>query len=132
MCCFGYCFKPFSTMRKLVIVILFSHLLLACTNDSESDLIEIEEEVSISYETHIQQIFANNCTGCHNDPPVNGAPFALNTYERVKNAVENGNVLTAIKRQTGASAAMPPSGRLPQTTIDVIEQWADEGFLRQP
>lgn len=118
-------------MRKLLFITLLCLVLVSCSNDSESDLIEPMEENSLSYQTHIQQIFANNCTGCHSDPPVNGAPFALNTYERVKNGVENGNVLTAIKRQTGVSAAMPPSGRLPQTTIDLIEQWADEGFLQQ-
>lgn len=110
---------------------LFCILSVSCTNDSESDLMEPDTDSSPSYETDIRPIIANNCLGCHSDPPVNGAPFSLNTYDRVKDRTENGNLLTAINRQTGESAAMPPTGRLPQATIDRIEQWADEGFLEQ-
>lgn len=117
-------------MRKEILFVTLIGLSFgSCTNDSESDLTEPDSPTVVSYEANIKQIIGNNCTGCHKDPPVNGAPFALNTYDRVRNGTENGNVLASMKRQTGASAAMPPAGRLPQATIDLIEKWADEGFL---
>lgn len=119
-------------MRKeILLATLVSLLFGSCTNDSESDLREPDSPTAVSYEANIKQIMGNNCVGCHNDPPVNGAPFALNTYERVRDRTEKGNLLAAMKRQTGEPAAMPPSGRLPQATIDLIEKWAHEGFLEQ-
>lgn len=119
-------------MRKKILLLSFLGLLFgSCTNDSESDLREPDSPTVVSYEANIKQIMGNNCVGCHNDPPVNGAPFALDTYDRVRDRTENGNLIAVMKRQTGESAAMPPTGRLPQATIDLIEQWADEGFLEQ-
>ena len=121
-------------MKNIIsITALIGIFFISCTSDSESDLTEPDSDpdAPVSYEANIKQIIAGNCLGCHSDPPVNGAPFALNTYERVKQATDNGNLLVSIKRQTGESAAMPPAGRMPQATIDLIEQWADEGFLQQ-
>jgi cytochrome c5 len=121
-------------MRREILILSLVYIISAsCTNDSESDLIPMEPEnpETVSYEATIKQIIANNCLGCHKAPPINGAPFALDTYARLMDRVENGNVIVAIKRQTGEPAAMPPQGRLPQATIDLIEQWADEGFLEQ-
>ncbi|MDT7828639.1 hypothetical protein RQM65_08180 [Pricia sp. S334] len=119
-------------MKKAIpLVILIGVLFVSCSNDSESDLMDPDPDGPISYEANIKQIIGNNCLGCHSAPPVNGAPFALTTYDQVRNSTENGNLLAAIKRQTGESAAMPPAGRLPQSTIDLIEQWADEGFLER-
>ncbi len=119
-------------MRKEILIVTLIGLLLgSCTNDSESDLREPDSPPVSSYEASIKQIISNNCVGCHQDPPINGAPFALNTYNRVRDRTEKGNLLFAMKRQTGEPAAMPPAGRLPQSTIDLIEQWADEGFLEQ-
>lgn len=119
-------------MRKEILIVSLIGLLLgSCTNDSDSDLREPDSPTTASYEANIKQIISNNCVGCHTDPPINGAPFSLNTYDRVRDRLEKGNLLAAMKRQTGEPAAMPPGGRLPQATIDLIEQWADEGFLKQ-
>ncbi len=119
-------------MRKEILLVTLIGLLFgSCTNDSESDLREPDSPTAVSYEANIKQIISNNCVACHKDPPVNGAPFALNTYDRVRDKTEKGNLLSAMKRQTGEPAAMPPAGRLPQATIDLIEQWADEGFVEQ-
>lgn len=119
--------------NAISIVALIGILFISCTSDSESDLTEpnSEPDAPVSYQANIRPIIASNCLGCHSAPPLNGAPFALNTYERVKQSTENGNLLVSIKRQTGESAAMPPAGRMPQATIDLIQKWADEGFLQQ-
>ncbi len=115
----------------MLIVTLVCIVFSSCTNESESDLMEPDTTSTLSYEANIKQIIGNNCLGCHSAPPVNGAPFSLDTYDRVRDKVENGSLITVINRQTGESAAMPPTGRLPQATIDLIEQWADEGFIEQ-
>ncbi len=119
-------------MGKAISILIFIGILfISCSNDSESDLTEPNTTSPLTYEANIKQIIGSSCLGCHGDPPVNGATFSLDTYDRVKDITENGNLIKAINRQTGELGAMPPTGRLPQSTIDRIEQWADEGFLEQ-
>ncbi len=109
-----------------------------CANDSESDLLDLPTEntddtagededqgVSVTFSTDIQPIIANNCLGCHSNPPRNGAPFPLVTFQQVSS--RSAGVLRTISLQTGQPGAMPPSGRMPQASIDLIEQWIQEG-----
>ena len=104
-------------------------LIMSCSSDSESDIIEItDQETPISYNTNIKTIISNNCLGCHSDPTKNGAPFSLTNYDQVLVRAQNGQLLRSINRQTGESRAMPPSGRLPQATIDLVDQWIQEDF----
>jgi hypothetical protein len=80
---------------------------------------------SVSWQADIRLIIQNNCTTCHNDPPVNQAPMSLITYDDVRNAVENRGLLGRIN---SSSSPMPPTGRLPAGTRQLIEDWADLGF----
>jgi mono/diheme cytochrome c family protein len=103
-------------------------LIMGCSNDSESDLTDtIDQDTPVSYNGNIRSIINSNCLGCHSDPTKNGAPFPLTDYDRVLVRAENGQLLRSIKRQTGEASAMPPSGRLPQATIDLVERWIQEG-----
>lgn len=124
-------------MKNLThIALLFSvFLLVGCSNDSESDLMENQDPPTtgekVTYNANISSVMSNNCVSCHKSPPVNGAPFALTTYEEVKAIAENGSLMTAISKQSGESLAMPPSGRLPQATIDLVQKWIDDGLLEE-
>ena len=69
----------------------------------------------------------NSCLGCHSDPPVNGAPFALANFTQASS--RSAAILNVMSRQSGAARAMPPSGRLPQSTIDLVEQWIEDGLI---
>ena len=111
---------------------LMTMLIASCSYDSESDLIEVTElEMEITYNDNIAPIIGSNCLGCHSSPPQNGAPFPLTNYNQVLVRAENGQLLDAISKQTGEPGAMPPSGRLAQTTIDLVEQWINEGFVEE-
>jgi len=120
---------------KLIMILLFAFGIWSCTNDSEADLVEIEQEQGaddqsnngVTYENTIKAIMQSSCVGCHDNPPRNGAPFALLTYQQV--SARANNILSAMSRQNGATAAMPPSGRLPQNTINKIQEWIDNGIL---
>ena len=104
---------------------------MSCTNDSASDLINIEplpEEVS--FNTNIKIIIDNNCTSCHGSTPISGTNLSLDTYEKVKEAVTNRNLIGRISMQEGSSTLMPQGGpKLPQNTIDLIIKWQEEGLL---
>jgi len=55
--------------------------------------------------------------------------MSLTTYEKVKDAVLNRNLLNRISRAEGTSGAMPLGGpRLPQNSIDAINEWANTNF----
>ncbi|PRX57914.1 hypothetical protein [Flagellimonas meridianipacifica] len=117
---------------------LVSLLIFSCANDSESDLLDpIPENVddvnddeivdAVTFTADIQPIIANNCLGCHSSPPRNGAPFALVTFQQVSS--RNGGVLRTVSLQTGQPGAMPPAGRIPQASIDLINQWIEDGLI---
>lgn len=121
---------------KAKIFLLLAFLAFAtssCSYDSESDLTISEEEpidddgggTTVNYVQNIKPIIDNNCTRCHASPPVNGAPFSLVNFAQVSQRATN--IFNTMNRQSGSAGAMPPSGRLPQSTIDLIQQWIDEG-----
>ncbi len=127
-------------MKKFIKPIFALTLLLfiSCSSDAESDLFEPEEtgeevveETPITYNDDIRPIINNNCLACHSDPPTNGAPFGLVNYDQVRLRAENGQLLNAMSRQAGDPRIMPPSGRLSQATLDLIEAWIQDGLLEE-
>lgn len=79
----------------------------------------------VSYSGDIQPIIRSNCTSCHGNPPTNNAPMSLLSLEDVQNAITNRRLLTRIN---STSAPMPPTGLLPRSSRQLIEDWADLGF----
>ena len=111
----------------LIAITLFS--LFSCSNDSESDL-TIPTPILVKYTSDVRPIIQANCIPCHTDPPVNGAPMRLTTYDDVKYAINNRGLLDRISRPQGAPGMMPNGGtRLPQSSIDLITKWKTDGFV---
>lgn len=113
-------------------LVLVSISICGCSYDSEGDLIDasqepIDPDVLVNYNDNISAIIQNACISCHSSPPVNGAPFALVNFDQVDQRASI--ILNRMSRQSGAPGAMPPSGRLPQATIDLVEQWIENGQL---
>ena len=114
---------------KYLILILIVVLSSSCSYNSEDDLTEdIIIDDFVTYEANIKSIIDNNCIGCHNNPPVNGAPMSLVTFDNVREAVQNRNLIGRISATDGT--VMPLGGpRLPQNLIDLVIQWEQEGLL---
>ena len=120
---------------KILLISCCIALLSSCSYDSEDDLVATEtigEEddetpsaTLVTYNNTIKAIVDSSCISCHSSPPRNGAPFALVNFSQVSGRA-NG-ILNAISRQSGAAGAMPPVGRLPQTTIDAFDKWIENG-----
>jgi hypothetical protein len=114
-------------------ILLFSAfaLLTSCTNDSESDLIDNNIPSTITYTNSIKSTMDNNCISCHGTHPTNGASISLTTYQNVKDAVLNEGLIDMISKSQGDSGLMPFGGtRLPQSKIDEVINWKNNGFTQ--
>lgn len=114
--------------RTIIAFVALACLSIAsCSSDSEDDLVDVPENEGelVTYTGNVKAIIDGSCVGCHSDPPQNGAPFALTNFSQVSSRASG--ILTAMSRANGSPAAMPPAGRLPQSTIDVIGQWIADG-----
>lgn len=122
-------------MKSLAIILTGVTICLymySCSSRDLNDLEPIEQGIVEDFVTFndVRFVFENICTQCHTNPPQNGAPMPLITYDNVKNAVETRGLLNRISRQEGESGLMPFGGpRLPQATIDLIFEWNDDGLL---
>ena len=124
--------NPFFKMKKSVsLLVLLFFVFFGCENSSESDLIEqLPLTENITYTEHIKPIIDANCVACHSNPAVGGASVPMTNFEEVRLVFENTDALDRMNRQPGESGFMPLNDtRLPQTSIDLVEQWMNEGYL---
>ena len=114
---------------KNYIPVLLLAFVFNCSTVNEDDLTEdVIIEDLVTYEANIKSIIDSNCIICHNNPPVNGAPNSLITFDDVRDAVENRNLIDRISATDGS--VMPLGGpRLPQNLIDLVIQWEEDGLL---
>ena len=112
-------------------------VLSACSSNTFDDLQPIvedpmEEEPVEEFVTYqdVKFVFDNTCTACHSNPPTNGAPVPFSNYIEVRNGIINNGILDRVSRSEGDGDLMPLGGpRLPQSTIDLLNQWNDDGLL---
>lgn len=116
---------------RLLLLIGLSVMSSYCTTRTMDDVMEpIPLEQDLVTFQDVKFVFDNVCQECHSNPPQNGAPMPLVTFENVRNAVLDRGLLDRISREEGESGAMPLGGpRLPQTTIDLIFQWNEDGLI---
>jgi uncharacterized membrane protein len=120
-------------LKTFFAVCSLATILASCTDDNPSTLIDTAPITGLAtYKENVKSIVDNNCVVCHAAIPKNGAPMSLVTYDQVKNAVLNRGLITRISLENGNSLLMPQGGpRLPQTTIDIIKKWEQDGLLEQ-
>ena len=113
-------------MKKISLLFIFTILLTSCSSDSTDDL-TIPIPNTITYTQNIKAITDTSCatSGCHNATS-NSSGLTLETYIQVKDAFVNKNALV---RMESTTASMPPSGNLPSTSIQMIKNWRDQGYL---
>ncbi len=116
---------------KLIKLLSLSVFLTACSSntydDVEADTQPLPELVTYQ---EVQFIFDNACLQCHSNPPQNGAPMSLVSFENVRDAVLTRGLIDRISLPEGESGLMPLGGpRLPQQNIELIAQWLEDGLL---
>ena len=116
-------------LKNTLLLLSLALVLTSCTNDSTSDLTEVipaDETITFS---RVRTIMQSNCTSCHGATPTSGAPNSLLTYDDVKTAILESDLIGRISVENGGDGLMPEGGpRLPQTTIDLVIKWQADGF----
>lgn len=125
-------------MFKSKIPFIFSLLLLVFTiscdkdddltdDNTDDDIVNVCETENVSYASKVSVILQENqCISCHNATSAQGS-IVLDDYNTLKEVVDNGRLLGAIKHESGFSA-MPQGGtKIDQCDIDQIEAWVNDG-----
>jgi mono/diheme cytochrome c family protein len=123
---------------KLSILIAVSAISVAlldnsCTWKKEKDLVKPAVDTShaaVTYTKDIAPIFSQYCITCHKPGGVE-AQVDYTTYDNVKLYTQSGNVMDRITRDPNDPLLMPQGGpKLPQVTIDKIQAWINDGYLK--
>jgi len=121
-------------MKKTLLLLTITaatFLTIGCTSDHEEDLlIPVDPSDPIvlkTYNDDIKAIVDGNCTVCH-AAGASASWYPFETYAEVKAAAEAGDLYG---RMTDSSAPMPPSGLLPASVTQSIQDWINDSLLEQ-
>jgi hypothetical protein len=112
---------------KIIIILLITCYIGFSCNSSTYDEISVKVDIP-TYQANVKPIIENNCLSCHSR--AGGQDPTLETYVGVREAAEKGNLICRIDDQSCGSV-MPPSGKMPQTNINIIKKWAENGYPNQ-
>lgn len=114
-------------MKKSILIILFAcaAFLGSCTTRTYEEISETETSTSPTYTGNIEAIIQTNCVSCHS---AGGRFPTLETYDQVKEATQNGDLICRIDQTQSCGSVMPRQGAMPRPTIDMIILWQKEGY----
>jgi len=103
--------------------------LVGCENAHEPmPIVNCSSSNPATYTSDVKQIVDVNCvSGCHTVGGSYGS-ILLRTSAEVKAAVENKNLLKAIRHDSGFASMPQYQAKLSQSNIDKITCWVDNGF----
>jgi uncharacterized membrane protein len=116
--------------KQTLFLTVIATLVLSCTTDSTSDLINAEPiPEQVLFAKDVKSIIDNNCVVCHGATPIPGTNLSLTTYDKVRDAVLNKGLITRITLEEGNSSLMPQGGpKLPAGTISIVTKWQEDGL----
>jgi len=111
--------------RIMLLMVVTATFTVSCESRTYTDI--SAPVANPTYEANVKPVIDANCStsGCHNQ----GATFpSLTNYTEVKNAAQTGSLLCKINAQCGV---MPQSGKMDQGTVDMINKWAQQGYIEK-
>jgi hypothetical protein len=113
-------------MKKIniVLMIMASAFIISCESNTYNEVSVIS--ANPTYTANVAPVVKANCTSCHSG----GSRFPnLETYQEVKDATQNGDLICRIDDPSVCfGSIMPTSGRMQQTSIDMFKLWRDQGY----
>lgn len=122
-------------MKKILVLMIVACGILvttSCQSNTYEEIAKVDEKPS--YVKNLEPLLRSNCTGCHAKGSANEQEPYLTDYELAKSATASGNLICRLEAGAscgGAQGVMPPSGKLPQATIDLVKLWKDQGYLKE-
>jgi len=110
---------------KIFLIALSGVFIVSCESNTYSEI--SKQTGNPTYVANIEHIIEHNCLSCHYG--ANQFPN-LETYEGVKNACTNVNLVCRIESES-CGERMPQGGKLPQPDIDLIKLWVANGFIKE-
>ncbi len=114
-------------------MILTSGMLVVSCQSNTYDELELESVAVVvekpSYVKDIEPLLKSNCITCHAKGTIENQSPYLTSYELAKGATANGNLICRIEGT--CDALMPPSGKLPSSSINLIKLWKEQGYLEK-
>lgn len=116
---------------KLLSILFISVVLFSCSYNK----IELPEPINnvpndttgtttVTYSNSIKQIMDSHCTSCHS-PSGSQSWLDVSTYSNTKAQATNGGLQNRVINET--PSVMPPSGSIPQSDKDLLQQWINNG-----
>jgi uncharacterized membrane protein len=117
-------------IKTLILVMVLLLLLSSCYYDKYDEMLITDPNcitTNMTYTTNVKPIMTQNCTSCHSGSAPS-AGIALENYEQVKAAAQNGS-LTGVINQTSGWSPMPKNqAKLSDCSISQIEAWIAQGL----
>lgn len=125
---------------RLMLLLGFAQFLLACGIDTAASSGNGGDGggggsgggSSAALPCDVQDVLTSRCQSCHGNPPTNGAPMSLVTYEDLvaKNTAGVTVVQRCIDRMNGVGAQMPPAPAIaaPAADIATLQAWVGAGM----
>ena len=115
-------------MKKYILILGgFFLFITSCTNEvfelPPREPIDACDTLNITYQNKVKQIIDLNCatSGCHD---VNSGSGNFTNFNGLKPKLESGFFRSRVLRDKN----MPPSGPLPQKTLDDLKCWLEKGY----
>lgn len=117
-------------VKLLSVLSLFVFLNAACYYDVEEELYPVNtcDTTSVTYAVTVQNIIQENCYVCHSAASQQGGVI-LEGYTALKGYVDSGQLLGAIKQNSGFSPMPQGQPKLDDCTILKVETWITGGAL---
>ena len=117
-------FKIQSTLVMFLIVLLSAS---SCTYNKEEILYGNECNLTtVTYSGNISPLISTKCAQCHNDDRYE-SDIKLNSYVRMKEAVNHSWLLGSIRHQSGYAAMPQDAPMLSECAIKQLTAWIDSG-----
>ena len=106
-------------------ILLLLFFVTSCSSGSEDEvIIKPPSGSDVTYTGTVKAIIDGACLDCHDNPPSNGAPTSLTTYQNVKDAVIGSGLIGRVE-----SGNMPQGGTpLTDSQVQAIKDWESGGF----
>lgn len=119
--------KSFKIQSALVILLIVLLSASSCTYNKEDILYGNECNLTaVTYSGDIAPLISTKCAQCHNDDRFE-SDIKLNSYVRMKEAVNHSWLLGSIKHLSGYKAMPQDAAMLSDCAIKQLTTWIDNG-----